>query len=115
MERSRQLLEQGAARVERTPPAVISFVRCALLPQAAAALAARAALYDAIPRYREVFARSGITAADTVVTGSSRAELLPAIEAEESVLDVSVIRAIPAEDTVAALSELLVACAPGQR
>ena len=69
-------------------------------------------MYDALPRYQDVFARNGVTAADTVVTGGSRAELLPGIDDEESVVDVPVIRAIPSEDTVEALSDLVVACAP---
>ena len=72
----------------------------------------RAEVYGAIPRYREVFARNGLTAAETVVTGTSRAELLPGIETEETVLDHPVIRAITAAATVEAISELLTACAP---
>ena len=59
-----------------------------------------------------VSTRNGLTAADTVVTGTSRAELLPGIETEEAVLDHPVIRAITAADTVEAISELLTACAP---
>lgn len=112
VERSRVVLEQAAAKAGRHPPTVVSYIRCALLPDAAAAVAERADAYAAIPRYREVFARNRITAADTVVTGSSRAELMEGIEREEAVLDHSVIRAIPAENTVEAISELAKACAP---
>lgn len=112
VERSRVLLERGAAAAGRNTPTVVSFIRCALLPQAAAAVAERADVYDAIPRYREVFTRNRLTAADTVVTATSRAELLPGIETEEAVLDHPVIRAITATDTVKAISELLTACAP---
>jgi hypothetical protein len=75
-------------------------------------VARRADVYDAIPHYRAVFARYGITAADTVVTGSTRAELLEGIEREEEVLDIGVIRAIPVENTVDSLAELVTACAP---
>ena len=113
VERSQVMLERGAASVGRDTPGVVSYVRCALLPQAAAAVAQRADVYGAIPHYQAVFARNEMTAADTVVTGSSRAQLLPGIEVEEAVLDHPVIRAIPAADTVDAISELLVACAPG--
>ena len=112
VERSRALLEQGAASVGRSTPTVVSYIRCALLPQAQEALDKRAEAYSAIPRYQEVFARNGITAADTVVTGSGRADLLPGIEREEAVVDHPVIRAIPAEDTVESISELITACAP---
>ena len=112
IERSRVLLDQSAAATGRTPPSVVSYVRCALLPQAAAAVAERADFYDAIPQYRAVFARNGLTAADTVVAGQSRAELLRGIEKEEAVLDIPVIRAIPATNTVESISELVAACAP---
>ena len=64
VKRSRVLLEQGAAAVGRKAPLVVSYIRCALLPQAAAALAERAEVYDATPHYRDVFARNGLTAAD---------------------------------------------------
>lgn len=112
VERSRGLLEQSASAAGRETPTVVSYIRCALLPQAAGAVAERAGFYDSIPRYREVFARNGLSAADTVVTGTSRAELLPGIEREASVLDVPVIRAIPDEDTLASLTDLVAACAP---
>jgi hypothetical protein len=38
--------------------------------------------------------------------------LIEGIEAEETVLDLSVIRAIPAENNMASLAELVTACAP---
>ncbi|HEX6147934.1 MAG TPA: hypothetical protein VF083_14245, partial [Acidimicrobiia bacterium] len=109
---ARPIIEEGSRRAGREPPVLISFVRCGLLPQAAEAVAERARVYDQIPWYHEVFERNGVTAADTVVTGPSREELLEGIEREESVLDVSVIRAIAAENTVEALGELVDACAP---
>jgi alkanesulfonate monooxygenase SsuD/methylene tetrahydromethanopterin reductase-like flavin-dependent oxidoreductase (luciferase family) len=112
VERARRILDEEAQRAGRESPTVVSFIRCGLLPQAADAIAERAAAYDSIPHYRKVFAGHGLTAADTVVAGTDRAELLAGIEAEESVLDMSVIRAIPAENTVASLAELVTACAP---
>lgn len=110
--RGRPIIENAARAAGREPPTLISFVRCGLLPQAAEAVAERASVYDQIPWYHEVFERNGVTAADTVVTGSSRDELVPGIEREESVLDVSVIRAIAADNTVESLAELVDACAP---
>lgn len=112
VERARPLIERGAEGAGRDAPTLISFIRCGLLPQAGDAVAERARVYDQIPHYHEVFERNGVSAADTVVTGSSREELLTGIEREESVLDVSVIRAIPAENTVESLGELVEACAP---
>lgn len=112
VERARPILENAAAEAGREPPTLVSFVRCALMPQAADAVARRAEVYDAIPHYQAVFARNGVTASDTVVTGSSRQELTKGIEREESVLDLGVIRAIPEADTVEALADLVEACAP---
>ena len=82
------------------------------MPQGAQAVAARAEMYDAIPHYRAVFARNGITAADTVVTGETPEELAAGITREESVLDLGVIRAIPDENSVSSLMALVEACAP---
>jgi hypothetical protein len=112
VEQARGIIDDAAQRVGRESPTVVSFIRCGLLPQAADAIAERAATYDSIPHYRKVFDRHGLTAADTVVTGNDRAELLGGIEREETVLDFPVIRAIPAESTVPSLSELVTACAP---
>jgi hypothetical protein len=112
VENARPIIEEAAEKASRVPPTLVSFVRCGLLPQAAEAIDQRAKAYDAIPHYHEVFERNGVTAGDTVVTGANRDELLAGIEREESVLDLSVIRAIPAEDTVESIAELVEACAP---
>jgi len=112
VQQNRVILRKAAEAFDRQPPIVVSFIRCALLPQAARAVAERSDTYSAIPHYQAVFARQGISAADTVVTGRSREELLPGIQSEERTLDVSIIRAIPAENTLESLSELVTACAP---
>lgn len=112
VERSRRYLEEGAARGGRDAPAIISYIRAALMPQAAEAVAHRAKAYSAIPRYLEVFERNQMTAYDAIVTGVDRAGLLEGIEREEAVLDMSLIRAIPAEPTVDSLMDLARACAP---
>jgi len=112
VEKARPIIEEAADKASRVPPMLVSFVRCGLLPQASEAIDKRARAYDAIPHYHEVFERNGVTAGDTVVTGTSREELLAGIEREEAVLDLSVIRAIPAENTVESIAELVEACAP---
>ena len=112
VERARPIIEEAADKASRIPPTLVSFIRCGLVPQATAAIEERARVYDAIPHYHEVFERNGVTAADTVVTGANRDELLAGIEREEAVLDLSVIRAIPAENTVESIAELVEACAP---
>jgi hypothetical protein len=93
-------------------PTVVSYVRCALLPAAQEAVDERADFYDSIPHYRNVFARHDLTAAETVVTGHTGEELREGIAREEAVLDYSVIRAIPEENTVEAIGALVEACAP---
>lgn len=113
--RARAVLSDAAAAAGRDVPTVVSYVRCALLPQGEAVVAERAGFYDSIPHYRKVFARHDMTAADTVVTGFSREDLLSGIAREESVLDESVVRAIPAANTVEAIGDLVVACAPSGR
>jgi len=112
VERARGILNETAQAAGRDAPTVISFIRCGLMPQAKEAVEERANAYAAIPRYQEVFERHGVTATDVVVTGRNRAELLEGILAEEEVLDLSVIRAIPAENTTESLGELVRACAP---
>lgn len=112
VEGARPILDESADRADRNAPRVVSFVRCALLPQAEEAIEERARVYDQIPHYRAVFERNGLTAADTVVTGKSRDELLVGIGREEAVIDTPVIRAIPAENTVESIGELVDACAP---
>jgi alkanesulfonate monooxygenase SsuD/methylene tetrahydromethanopterin reductase-like flavin-dependent oxidoreductase (luciferase family) len=112
VERARPILEQAAAKAGRKAPPIVSFIRCALMPESAEALAERAAAYDAIPHYHEVFARNGITAADTVVQGTDRPELIRGIETEEAAVDVPVIRAITPDHTVESFARLIEACAP---
>lgn len=112
VERARPIIAEAAERAGRVPPTLVSFIRCGLMPQAAEAIERRARAYDAIPHYHEVFERNGIAAGDTVVTGRGREELLAGIEREEAVVDMSVIRAIPAENTVDSIAELVEACAP---
>ncbi len=110
--RSRPILEQGATGAGGLRPPIASFIRCALVPEASASVADRAAFYQAIPRYAEIFARNGMTAADTIVTGADREELAPGIAREEAPVDIPVIRAIPADGSIGAVMRLLEACAP---
>jgi len=113
IEESRPLLETGAARGGRPgAPPIMSYIRCALLPQAEATLAEQTANYDAMPSFSKQFTRHGRTARDTVVTGATAGELQPGIAYEEAVLDIPVIRAVTADRSAGALLELLEACRP---
>lgn len=109
---SRQLVAEAADDAGRPTPVIASYIRCALLPQAAEAVEDKSARYAAIPRYAEVFARNGISAADSVATGHNRQELLERIVDEEVVIDLPVIRAITADDSFESIAELARACAP---
>lgn len=110
--KSRQIVAEAAADAGRTTPVIASYVRCALLPQAAAAVDEKAARYQAIPRYAQVFERNDMTAAEAVVSGADSEELLSHIEHEEVVIDLPIIRAITADDSADSLIELAEACAP---
>lgn len=112
IEDSRPLVEEGARRGNRETPPIVSYIRCALLPQAQTALDDVAGRYDAAPSFQRLFRAYGKRAHDTVVTGANAAELRPGIEREESVLDISIIRAITADESAASLLELLEACKP---
>lgn len=109
---SRQYLEAGAEGAGRNRPPIISYIRCALLPQAESKLEEQANAYDSSPKFARVFAHYGVTARDTVVTGNTAADLQSGIVAEEAVLDEGVVRAIPADDSAGSLLDLLEACAP---
>ncbi len=113
IEESRPYVVEGAQRAKRDVPPIYSYIRCALLPQAQAALDDAAGRYDSFPRFRHHFRKHGKTAHDTVVGGASADELRAGIEREESVLDYSIIRAITADDSVESILELVEACKPG--
>jgi len=112
VEQNRIIAAQAAKAADRIPPTVVSFIRCGLLPEAASAVAERAEAYSSIPHYKAVFDRYGMTATDTVVTGHAREDMLEGIAHEEAALDVSIIRAIPADNSAESLSRLVIACAP---
>jgi alkanesulfonate monooxygenase SsuD/methylene tetrahydromethanopterin reductase-like flavin-dependent oxidoreductase (luciferase family) len=112
IEESRPLVERGAAQAGRPTPPIMSYIRCALLPQAETSLSEQAANYDSIPSFAAMFARHGISARDAVVTGPDAAALQPGIAREEAVLDFPVIRAVTADRSAPALLELLEACRP---
>jgi alkanesulfonate monooxygenase SsuD/methylene tetrahydromethanopterin reductase-like flavin-dependent oxidoreductase (luciferase family) len=110
--RSRQLVDEAAADAGLEVPIIASYVRCALLPQAQEAVSDKSKRYAQIPKYAEVFARNDITAAESVITGENREDLIERIEHEEVVIDLPIIRAITADDTFDSLSELAEATRP---
>ncbi|MCO5176385.1 MAG: LLM class flavin-dependent oxidoreductase [Thermomicrobiales bacterium] len=102
----------AAAEHGKPRPALIAFVRCALLPQAEARLEQESGRYGSYPKYAAHFQRMGVDARGTTVN-SDRADVLQAgIAAHEAVLDEVVVRAITADDSAESILELLRACAP---
>ncbi|MEZ4572292.1 MAG: LLM class flavin-dependent oxidoreductase [Thermomicrobiales bacterium] len=106
VEESRELLAEGAARANREPPPVYSYIRCALLPQAEDAMNEVADRYDQAGSFQRLFRSHGKRAHDTVVTGTTAAELRPGIKREEEVLDYAIIRAITADESAESILEL---------
>lgn len=102
----------AASERGRPRPALMAFVRCALLPQAEERLAQESGRYGSFPKYAAHFQRMGVDARGTTVN-SDRADVLQAgIAAHEEVLDEVVVRAITADDSAESILELLRACAP---
>lgn len=109
---SGQICRDAAQAAGRPLPLVMAYVRTALLPQADERLDVEAGRYARVPAYAAHFARMGVSARDTAVSGLDAATLQPQIAAHEESLDETVIRAITADDTAASILELLRACAP---
>lgn len=109
---SGQICRDAAAAAGRPRPLVMAYVRTALLPQADERLETEAGRYARIPAYAAHFARMGVSARDTAISGPDAATLQPRIASHEASLDETVIRAITADDTAASILELLRACAP---
>ena len=109
---SGQICRDAAAAAGQPRPLVMAYIRTALLPHADERLDTEAGRYAKIPAYAAHFARMGVSARDTAVSGADAAALQPQIAAHEASLDETVIRAITADDTAASILELLRACAP---
>jgi len=112
---SGELVTAAASQAGRPQPLIMSYVRCGLLPHAQHRLQERAARYANIPQYARHFARMGISAHETCVSGTDAATLQTGIAAHEQVLDETIVRAITPDDRAASILELLRACAPTLR
>lgn len=102
----------AAARHGRPRPALMAFVRCALLPQAEERLAQESGRYGSFPKYAAHFQRMGVDARGTTIN-SDRLDVLQAgLAAHEEVLDEVVARSVTADDSAESILELLRVCAP---
>ncbi|MGH9174709.1 MAG: LLM class flavin-dependent oxidoreductase [Vicinamibacterales bacterium] len=109
---SGEIIYKAAEAAGRPRPLLMAYVRCALLPGAEDRLNSEAGRYGRVPSYADHFARMGIAARDTAVSGTDSATLQAGIAAHEAVLDETVVRAITADDSGGSILELLRACAP---
>ncbi|HMM41258.1 MAG TPA: LLM class flavin-dependent oxidoreductase [Thermomicrobiales bacterium] len=109
---ARDIVLDAAQRAGRPQPSVSAYVRCALMPQAEAAMEAEIDQYARHGPYADQLAAAGLTARDAVVRGADAAGLQSGIAAFEPILDEVVVRAITADEEPTSLLELLRACAP---
>ncbi len=109
---SGQWVLDAAGAAGRPRPLLMAFVRCALLPQAEGRLTQESSRYASFPKYAAHFERMGVDARGTTISSTDPAELRAGMARHEAVLDEAVVRAITADDSAAAILELLRACAP---
>lgn len=109
---ARDTVLAAARDAGRSRPSTSAYVRCALLPQAEAAMLEEIGQFGAHGPYARQLAAVGLTPLDAVVRGTDAADLQRGIAAFEPVIDEVVVRAITADKSSASLLELLRACAP---
>ncbi|HAX24265.1 MAG TPA: LLM class flavin-dependent oxidoreductase [Thermomicrobiales bacterium] len=109
---ARAVVDDAARNAGRPRPRTAAYVRCALLPQAAAAMDAELGYIDGGGMYAKELSAFGQTARDAIVYGTDAAMLQPGLAAFELVVDEVVVRTITADNEPAGLLELLHACAP---
>ena len=101
----------AASAAGRPPPRIVGYVRTAL-DEGLTKLEAEAARYAGFPAYAANFARMGATALDTTVHAADRAGVQVDLAPFLPLLDETVVRAVAAEETLAAYERVLAAAAP---
>lgn len=109
---SAKIVRAAADESGKPAPLIAGYVRVALGGAAEARLKQEAARYAALPQYAAHFARMGVEAIATCVTGDTRNQLQAGLGLFAQVLDATVVRAITAEETAAAYLALVQAAAP---
>jgi alkanesulfonate monooxygenase SsuD/methylene tetrahydromethanopterin reductase-like flavin-dependent oxidoreductase (luciferase family) len=97
---SADVVREGAAAANRTPPALYAYVRVAIGPAACERFEDEGTRYAGIPAYGEHFRRMGVKPTDTGVAVQSADHVAPALAKWQGVLDEVVIRAITGKDTI---------------
>ena len=105
-------MRDAATAAGQPKPRIDSYFRTALGSAALPRLRDEANRYASFPKYAAHFARMGVTALDTCITGETAEELDARLNAFADVLDEAVIRAITANEDAAEYLALLEAVAP---
>ena len=110
-----EIVAQGAAEMQRPRPWIGGYVFTAVGSPGIAQLRREAEHYAAIPSYATHFARMGVGPMETVACGEDATALQRSLGRYDTVLDETVVRAVVAEEAVAASGylEVLHAAAPG--
>ncbi|MDI3339272.1 MAG: LLM class flavin-dependent oxidoreductase [Sphaerobacter sp.] len=109
---SAEWVRASAARAGRPTPTLAAYVRVALGDDATARLRSEGDRYARIPAYSAHFARMGVEPFMTAVAGTSADAIREGLAAWDGVLDLVVVRAITAQDTVEETLTLAQAVAP---
>jgi alkanesulfonate monooxygenase SsuD/methylene tetrahydromethanopterin reductase-like flavin-dependent oxidoreductase (luciferase family) len=107
---SAELVLAAARAVERATPAIATYLRVSL-PEGESRLIEEANRYAGFPAYAAHFARMGVAATDTTISGEA-AEIQRRLAQFDGLLDEVVVRAIASEETVEAYLALVTAAAP---
>jgi alkanesulfonate monooxygenase SsuD/methylene tetrahydromethanopterin reductase-like flavin-dependent oxidoreductase (luciferase family) len=108
--RSAAWVREGAEEAGREIPAMATYLRVSL-PEGVVRLTEEAKRYATFPAYAAHFARIGVTATETTISGPT-AEIQQRLAEFDGILDEVVVRAIAAEESVDAYLELAAAAAP---
>jgi alkanesulfonate monooxygenase SsuD/methylene tetrahydromethanopterin reductase-like flavin-dependent oxidoreductase (luciferase family) len=104
---SAQWVEEGAANAGRPRPTLYAYVRLALGADARERLEAEGERYSRVDSYGAHFERMGAPPVATAIAAREPAEVAPALEPWEGVVDAVVLRLLPAADTLEAYAELI--------
>jgi alkanesulfonate monooxygenase SsuD/methylene tetrahydromethanopterin reductase-like flavin-dependent oxidoreductase (luciferase family) len=110
--RAREWVREGAADQSRLTPVVASYVRAAVGPGATQRLRAEEVFYRTInDAHRKHFAAMDVPVGSVGIAASRRPELLEALSAYHSALDLPIVRLL-ADPEASSLSEITRAAAP---
>jgi alkanesulfonate monooxygenase SsuD/methylene tetrahydromethanopterin reductase-like flavin-dependent oxidoreductase (luciferase family) len=106
------LVREAAGSAGRSAPATATYLRVSL-PEGESRLIEEANRYAGFPAYAAHFARMGVTAKDTTISGPE-SEIQRRLGRFEGLLDEVVVRAIASEETAEAYLALVEAAAPAR-